>query len=219
MDIELDPDADVRRENMGHPDNDVSRLIDHARRARPGALDQLLTAYRNYLRLLARTGIDASLRGKADASDLVQEALLKAHRHFGQFRGQTEAELAVWLRQILARCLADLVRRYRAAAARHVGRERSLEALLGGSSQALTRLLAAPGASPSESAQRREMIVVLADALAELTTDHREVLVLRSIEELDWDDVAQIMGRSPGAVRMLWARALKQLRPLIEERL
>jgi hypothetical protein len=103
MDIELDPDADVRRENMGHPDTDVSRLIDHARQARPGALDQLLTTYRNYLRLLARTGIDASLRGKADPSDLVQEALLKAHRHFGQFRGKTEAELAVWLRQILAR--------------------------------------------------------------------------------------------------------------------
>jgi RNA polymerase sigma-70 factor (ECF subfamily) len=211
--------AEVRKENMGHTGIDVSRLIEQARLARPGALDQLLTAYRNYLRLLARTGIDASLRGKADPSDLVQEALLKAHRHFGQFRGQTEAELAVWLRQILARCLADLVRRYRSAAARRVGRERSLEDVLGGSSQALGRLVADPGASPSESAQRREMSVVLADALAELTADHREVLVLRSIEELDWAEVARIMGRSPGAVRMLWARALKQLRPLIEERL
>jgi RNA polymerase sigma-70 factor (ECF subfamily) len=218
MDIDFHPGA-VLRQNMGHLEMDVSRLIDHARQARPGALDQLLTAYRNYLRLLARTGIDASLRGKADASDLVQEALLKAHRHFGQFRGQTEAELAAWLRQILARCLADLVRRYRAVAARRVGRERSLEELLGNSSQALGQLLADPGASPSESAQRREMSVVLADALAELTADHREALVLRSIEELDWDEVARIMGRSPGAVRMLWARALKQLRPLIEERL
>ena len=104
---------------------DVSRLIEEARKARPGALDRLLAAYRNYLRLLARTGIDASLRGKVDPSDLVQEALLKAHQHFGQLRGDTEAELVAWLRQILARCLADLVRRYRVAAARHVGRERS----------------------------------------------------------------------------------------------
>ncbi len=166
---------------MGHPDLDVSRLIDHARQDRPGALDQLLSAYRNYPRLLARTGIDASLRGKANPS--------------------------------------DLVRRYRAAAARRVGRERSPEDLLGSSSQALRRLLADPGASPSESVQRREMSVVLADALAELSSDHREVLVLRSIEELDWGEVARIMGRSPGAVCMLWARALKQLRPLIEDRL
>ena len=52
MDLDLDP-AGVRRRNMGHPETDVSRLIEHARQARPGALDQLLTAYLNYLRLLA----------------------------------------------------------------------------------------------------------------------------------------------------------------------
>ena len=119
----------------------------------------------------------------------------------------------------MARCLADLVRRYRAAAARRVGRERSLEEVLGGSSQALGRLLADPGASPSASAQRREMSVVLADALAELTAEYREVLLLHSIEELEWEEVARIMGRSPAAVRMLWTRALKHLRPLIEKRL
>jgi RNA polymerase sigma-70 factor (ECF subfamily) len=100
-----------------------------------------------------------------------------------------------------------------------VGRERPLDDLLGASSQALGRLLPAPGNSPSQSAQRREMSVVLADALAELSDDYREVLLLRSIQELDWDEVALRMGRSGGAVRMLWARALKELRPLIEARL
>ena len=63
------------------------------------------------------------------------------------------------------------------------------------------------------------MSVVLADALADLSADSREVIVLRSIEERDWDEVANKMGRSPGAVRLLWARALKRLRPLIESRL
>src|SRR5262245_38824467 len=110
-----------------HPP-DLSPLIDQARLGQPGALDRLLHAFRNYLRLLARTGIDASLRGKADPSDLVQDALLRAAQRFGQFRGRTEAELAGWLRQILARCLADLVRRYRAPS-RRLAREQSLEAL------------------------------------------------------------------------------------------
>jgi DNA-directed RNA polymerase specialized sigma24 family protein len=45
------------------------------------------------------------------------------------------------------------------------------------------------------------------------------VVVLRTIEGRDWDDVARAMARSPGAVRLLWARALKKLRPLIETRL
>ncbi len=108
---------------------DVCRLIERAQRQEPGALDRLLDSYRNYLRLLACTGLDASLQGKADPSDLVQDALLKASQHFGQFRGATDAELAGWLRQILARCLADLVRRYRTGG-RRAGREQSLERLL-----------------------------------------------------------------------------------------
>src|SRR6516164_6887444 len=109
--------------------SDLCRLIERARRDEPGALDQLLASYRNYLRLLARTGLDASLQGKADPSDLVQETLLKAVERFGQFRGASDAELAGWLRQILARCLADLVRRYRTLA-RRAGREQSLEQLV-----------------------------------------------------------------------------------------
>src|SRR5215472_14152516 len=127
---------------------DLRRLIDRARRAEPGALDRLLDSYRNYLRLLARTGLDASFQGKADPSDLVQDALLKAFQNFGQFRGASDAELAGWLRQILAHCLANFVRRYRTGG-RRVGREQSLDQLLNRSSQAMERVLAANGTSPS----------------------------------------------------------------------
>jgi RNA polymerase sigma-70 factor (ECF subfamily) len=197
----------------------LTALIRDARRSRPGARDRLLEQFRNYLRLLARNGIDISLQGKEDPSDLVQETLLKAHEHFDQFHGRTEAELVAWLRQILANNLTDLARRYYRAGARRVTREQSLEQALLASSAAVDRLLAAEGPSPSESAERRELAVVLADALTELSEDHREVLVLRSLQDRDWDEVAERLGRSPGAVRMLWARALKQLRPLIEKRL
>lgn len=197
----------------------IVRLIAEARRHAPGALDRLLESYRNYLRLLARTGIDSSLRGKADPSDLVQETLMKAHQHFDQFQGLTEAELIAWLRRILARNLADLVRRFKAAGARSVRREQSLDEVFGVPSRFMLELVAPNGHSPSQSAQRREISIVLADALAELAADHREVVVLRTLEGRDWDDVARAMGRSPGAVRLLWARALKKLRPLIETRL
>lgn len=204
---------------MFEGDTIVVRLIEEARRQAPGALDRLLESYRNYLRLLARTGVDPALRGKADASDVVQETLLKAHQHFDQFEGRTEAELVGWLRQILARNLADLSRRYRSAGARAIGREQSLDDFDGAASRAALRLFVPNGQSPSQSAQRREMSLVLADALSELTADYREVLVLRTLEGRDWDEVAGAMGRTPGAVRLLWARALKKLRPLIERRL
>jgi len=204
---------------MSDHTTNVSRLIQRARGGEPEPLARLLETYRNYLRLLARTWMDASLRGKADASDLVQETLFKAHQRFGQFRGATEPEIAAWLRQILARNLADFARKFRSAEARALSRERSLEDELERSSLALGRMLAAGGNSPSQSAARRELSVVLADALADLPEDYREVLVLRNLQELDWDEVARRMHRSHGAVRMLWARALKQLRPLIESKL
>jgi RNA polymerase sigma-70 factor (ECF subfamily) len=204
---------------MNERNSEPCLLIQRARCGDRCARDQLLDTYRNYLRLLARTGLDAALQEKADPSDLVQETLLKAHQHFDQFRGRTTAEVAAWLRQILARNLTDLARRYHGTDARQVSRECSLEELLDQSSLALGNLIAASGSSPSEDAQRRELNLVLADALADLSEDYRDVIVLRSLEERDWDDVARRMGRSAGAVRILWARALTRLRPMIEVRL
>jgi RNA polymerase sigma-70 factor (ECF subfamily) len=197
----------------------LPRLLGQARQDGSAAREHLLESFRGYLRLLARTGLDPSLRGKADPSDLVQETLLKAHTSFGQFQGQTEGELAAWLRRILINNLNDFMRGYQQAAARQVGRERSLDELLGDSSAALAGLLAVGGPSPSESAERREAALVLAEALDELSEDYREVLVLRSLEERDWDETARCMNRTVGATRMLWARALKALRPLLEGKL
>ncbi len=204
---------------MANASYEPSRLIEQARRHAPEALGPLLDAYRNYLRLVARLGMARHLRDKADPSDVVQDALLKAHQHFDQFRGRSEAELAGWLRQILVRRLLDLARRYPAATREGRAGEYSLESLLDQSSQVLGRLLPGNDSSPSLAARRRELSVIVADALAQLSEDYREVVVLRNLEERDWDEVARLMNRSVGAARVLWTRALKQLRPLIEVRL
>lgn len=196
----------------------ITEHIAAARQARPGALETLLDLYRNYLRLVARTSLDAAMRAKADPSDMVQETIIKAHQNFEQFQGATEAELIAWLRQILARNISDLARRYRTGS-RQVSREVPLDDVLRSSAEAINQFVADEQSSPSHRCQRREMSVVLADALAELSPDHREVIILRSIEERDWPEIAARMGRTTDAVRVLWARALKQLRPLIEERL
>lgn len=197
----------------------VRQLLGLAREECSTAREHLLESFRGYLWLLARTGLDVSLRGKADPSDVVQDTLLKAHMNFGQFQGQTEGELAAWLRRILMNTLTDLARGYQKADARQVDRERSLNELLGDSSAALVSLLVGGGHSPSESAERREMALVLAEALGELNEDYREVLVLRSLEERDWEETGRCMNRTVGSVRMLWARALKALRPILESKL
>jgi RNA polymerase sigma-70 factor (ECF subfamily) len=83
-------------------DDSVADLIGRARDGEATALDQLLKVYRSYISLLARLQIDRRLQGRIDPSDLVQETILQAGRHFAGFRGCSEGELVVWLRRVLA---------------------------------------------------------------------------------------------------------------------
>jgi RNA polymerase sigma-70 factor, ECF subfamily len=171
-----------------------------------------LERYRSWLGLLARLQVEPRFRAKFDASDIVQQTLLEAVRDWPRFRGGTEAELAAWLRQILAHVLLHEVRRYAGAQRRDVGREVSLEEALAESSRRLGAALAAPGSSPSERAGRHELELRLADALARLPADYAEIILLRNVEGLSHEEAARRIGRSAGAVRMLWVRALARLR-------
>ena len=116
---------------------DPERLLPLAKAGNADALGQLLELYRNYLTLLARLQLGQRLRSKADSSDVVQDAFLAAHRDFADFRGTTEAELAAWLRRILATSLAGMARRYARTQRRDVRLERALYSELDQSSRAL----------------------------------------------------------------------------------
>jgi len=191
-------------------------LLAQARGGDVPALGRLLELYRNYLRVVARAMIGQALRVRLDASDLVQETFLKAHQEFGQFLGGTEPELVAWLRQILVRTLANQARHHRRQG-RDYQRDEPLEVLLERSSSGVQRALAAPLSSPSSVVSRRERAVLLADALEKLPPDYREVFLMRNLEHIPFEQIAVRMGRSAGAVRMLWTRTIKKLSQLLEE--
>jgi RNA polymerase sigma-70 factor, ECF subfamily len=186
-------------------------LLVQARAGDSHALGQVLDGYREYLRLLARGRVGQELRVRLDPSDLVQETLLEAQRDFRQFAGSSEGELAVWLRRILARNLADQLK-FHQSQKRDIGREQPLVMLIEQAHEAL----ATPLSTPSQQASRREQAVVMASAMAQLPEDYREVIALRHLDGRSFDEIATAMRRSAGAVRMLWMRALEQLGELLE---
>ena len=200
----------------GQDDADPKVLMERARQGNIAALAQLLERYRNYLAVLARRHVGSLLRVRLDPSDLVQETLLKAHQHFVGFVGESEAELVVWLRQILVRHLADEVKRHKATV-RDVRREQSLEAALERSHSRVHEALAAEMSTPSVHMRSRERAVLVADALARLPAAYRQGLILRHLEANSYQDIAGRMNRSVGAVRMLWVRALEHLNALVKE--
>jgi RNA polymerase sigma-70 factor (ECF subfamily) len=182
----------------------------------PGEEGPTLERFRAYLHLLARMQLGPRLQGKLDPSDLVQQTLLQALEALDQFRGRTEAELAAWLRQILAHNLAnaagDLGR-----AKRNVTRECSLEAALEQSSARLEAWLAVEQPSPSQQAERKEQVLRLAEALASLPEAQQEALTRHHLQGWSLEEIGRHLGRSPAAVAGLIKRGLKQLRLLLHE--
>ena len=202
---------------MSQSEEPAERLLLAARQGDERARGALLDRCRTYLELLARLEIGRRLQTKLDTADVVQETFLEAHRHFAAFRGSSEGEFTAWLRGILSAKVSNLVRHYLGTLGRDVRREEGLEIGFDHSSRLLDRGLLAPGSTPSQHAARREQGVLLAEALAKLPEDYREVVVLRHLEELSFPEVARRMDRSEDSVQKLWVRALARLRQAMGE--
>jgi RNA polymerase sigma-70 factor (ECF subfamily) len=199
---------------------DPAALDELVRRARQGdapGREQLFAACRDYLGGVAHTQVESWLRAKVDASDLVQQTLFEAHRDFDRFQGATGGEWLAWLRRILTHNALDLVRQYHGTAKRQARREVGLRTAGDDSKCHGAAEPASPDPSPSEVVIQRDDELRVAAALAELSDDHRDVIVLRNLERLPFDDVARLMGRTRPAAQMLWMRAMKKLQEAMGE--
>lgn len=195
-------------------------LIQRTRAGDRTAENELLEKCRSYVSLIARAQIEGWMRTKFDASDLVQQTLLEAHQGLEHFQGQTEAEWLGWLRGILNHNTLDFARKYQGAAKRDVKREFSIDRTGQRSDQSGPQRWELPdqGETPSRILLNREQEILMAEAVAQLPADYQEVIMLRNLQRLSFKDVAERMQRSPGAVQMLWLRALNQLQELLNQR-
>jgi RNA polymerase sigma-70 factor (ECF subfamily) len=181
-------------------------------RARLGdsrALGQLLESFRPYVRCLVRALGGERLQPRLGESDLIQDALLEAHRSFGEFRGNTVAELTAWLRRIVLRTAGHSLRDHLEAGKRALGNEEPADALDSRADSA---------SSPSAQAVRHEEAARMAEALAQLPEDMQQVLLGRHMDGLSYAALAEQLGRSEGAVRVLYTRALRRLREECREK-
>ncbi len=181
-------------------------------RARAGSAEDLgrvLEYCRHYLLRVANQELDADIRAKVGASDLVQQTFLQAAESFPAFRGNSEAELLAWLRRILERVRLNVDRHHKKAQKRTVGREVSLEAA---GSEACGRLEpVADTHTPSSRLGRQEQAEALETALACLPESYRQVITWHHREQLTFAEIGKRLGRSADAARKLWSRALQRL--------
>lgn len=168
------------------------------------AWGELLESFRPYLLCIARTRGCENLLGKVGESDLIQEALLQAHRDFGAFRGTTVEELAAWLGQIVSRATGHALRNHLGTAKRDRGREQPLAGM--------SSMLPGSASSPSRQAIRHEQAARMAEAVSRLPEDMQQVILGRHVDNLPYAELAEQMRLSEGAVRVLYTRAIRRLR-------
>jgi RNA polymerase sigma-70 factor (ECF subfamily) len=199
---------------MTVPKDDPNARLAAARAGSPEALGRALEAYRDYLLAIADRELQADLRAKGGASDLVQDTFLEAQRDFSQFAGSTEDELRAWLRALLQHRLANFARRYRQTQKRGLEREVALDA--GNSSAAPGARVAANTPTPSQEVIAHEQAAAVQEALQRLPEDYRTVITLRYQEDLSFEEIGGRMQRSAEAARKLWWRAIERLQDEME---
>ena len=165
-----------------------------------------LDRFRSYLVLLARWHWNPRLQGKIDPSDVVQDALIEAHRRLPEFANSRPMEFYPWLRGLAWDRLVDLHRQHLNAAKRTVDRE-----LADASSHALVTYLADSRFSPLRDVLRDELRERIQTALDQLSSVAREVLLLRFVEQLSVRESSHVLGITESALKSRQLRALKAL--------
>ena len=187
---------------------------DQVRRGDPQALADLFDASRERLKWMGQLRIDQRLKGRLDASDVLQEAYLEAARRLDDYADEPQLPPFLWLRLITAQKLLELHRRHLGARMRDAGREVSIYrgALPEVSSACLAEQLLGRLSTASQAAMRAEMQLRLHEAVNALEPLDREVIALRHFEELSNNETAEVLGLSKAAASNRYVRALKRLK-------
>jgi RNA polymerase sigma-70 factor (ECF subfamily) len=195
------------------PDSDrTEQLLEQARAGDGWAFENLFARHRDYLRQVVALRLDPRIRPRLDASDVVQEAQFEAYQRFGDFLQRRPMAFRLWLRKTTIERLLMLQRFHRGAARRSIDREVGLPDR---SAFALVQQLFAAGSSPSRRLEYSETARRVREVLAQLSDADREILLMRNLESLSNQEVAEVLQIEPVAASKRYGRALLRLRGLL----
>jgi RNA polymerase sigma-70 factor, ECF subfamily len=180
-----------------HDNSSVSdeKLVKAAQRGDMLAFEELVVRHRD--KIYARAF--SMMRSEEDAIDLSQEAWVKGWQRLKQFQG--DSSFVTWMTRIVINLCLDQLRKHKRQRAESI---ESLEEESGGVERQMPILIT----NPTEGLERRELRQRIDKALAQLSYEHRTVLVLHEFEELEYKEIAKRMECSIGTVmsRLFYAR-------------
>ena len=185
---------------------DQKNIIARARRGDAGAFEQLVETYRDQVyRIALRMCGNA-----ADADEAAQEAFLAAWKGLPNFRG--DSQFSTWLYQLTTHAAIDLMRREK----RQIAAEAQDQARH--PAEDMTEVSAPdPAPGPQQQAERRETQEAVRDAILQLTPEYRQIVVLRFLEDLSYEEIGAALKLPSGTVKSRLNRAKSQLKDILSK--
>ena len=177
---------------------ETQRILHTALEGGEEEVGTLLERLRPRLVLWCASRMSNTLRANCDPEDAAQDILLAIHKDFRTFHGQGDRAFFGWLFTVAENKLRDLADYYGAKKRQRVDP------------------VSFSQTSPSQAAARVEMVSRLEEAIASLPEDHRLVIQLYKLEGRETQEIAQVMGRTENAIRLLVFRSLKELRKALD---
>jgi len=184
-------------------------LVERFKGGDSAAFDQLVSRY--WDRIYAM--VNQLLRNQQDAEEVTQDAFIRAHRGLTNFRG--ESAFSTWLYQIATNLARN---RYWYWWRRKRDQSISFDAPLGADNDTtIAELIPAEQETPEDATVTQEFVNRVAECMEELNEKHREILILRNVRSLSYEEIAEILGISVGTVKSRIARARESLREKLGE--
>ncbi|MCA9185346.1 MAG: sigma-70 family RNA polymerase sigma factor [Pirellulaceae bacterium] len=205
---------------MTHDDLSTRELLGRIRGDDPhaAALDALLARYRQRLRLAIEMRLDRRVAARVDPSDIAQDTIAEAARRLPNISDELDVPVFVWLRQLALQRVIQVHRMHLAAGKRSVAKECRLGAnAVDSVADKMARRLVAQQNSPSEMAARHEVCQRVRQALMDLATPDREVLVLRHMEQMSLREIAAALELTEAAVQSRYRRAVERIHRLLSD--
>ena len=184
----------------------------------PEQIAEVFSRYRERLKRLVHFRLDPRLLSRVECDDILQDAYVEIQRRIEDYTTAPTVPFFIWIRQITLQTLIDTQRRHLGAKMRDVKREVSLGKKSPGATNSFSIAAHLIGnlTSPSQAIMRQERIEQVRVALESMDETDREVLVLRHLEELNNNEVAQVLSLDKSAASKRYIRALKKLKAVID---
>ncbi len=179
-------------------------LVDRFKSGDEAAFSEMVTRYWDRIYSM----VHHLLRNQQDAEEVTQDAFIRAHRGLVNFRG--ESAFSTWLYQIATNLARN---RYwywwRRKRDKTVSFDQPVSA---DNSTPLSEVFAAEMETPEDATVTQEFVTCIAQGMEKLSPKHREVLILRNVKNLSYEEIAEILAISVGTVKSRIARARESLR-------